>query len=336
MKPKISVSIFFLKKKIENYDLKKITIKEQQGDSTTVPCRRLFGADGIHSASRKALAQYVPNASESIIPLTSGYKEFLMPANTLETHALHIWPRGSHMLMALPNLDGSFTMTLYLPLKGTPVSFEHLANEQTVKEFFQQYYKDVVPLIPQLEKEFFSRPLGNLGTVKCRPWFYRDNIVLMGDAAHAIVPFFGQGMNCGFEDCFYLAKFLKEENGDWEKAFMRYDHFQRPNGNAIAEMALENFVEMRDKVGDKQFLLRKGVDLRLEKLFPRLYRTRYAMVVYTLIPYHLAQKVGQVQQEILDVLCHDITSPGQIDTHQAETLIQQKLQPILTAYNLTF
>ena len=329
------IDIFF-DREIEDYDLKNLAIKQIDGNIITAPCHRLFGADGVHSAARKILMKHASNASQSIIPLPSGYKEFLMPANTMEKHALHIWPRGSHMLMALPNRDGSFTMTLYLPMKGTPVSFEHLTNEQKVREFFQQYYADVLPLIPHLEKEFFSRPLGNLGTVQCRPWFHKNNIVLMGDAAHAIVPFFGQGMNCGFEDCFYLKKFFTEERGDWEKTFMRYDHFQRPNGNAIAEMALENFVEMRDKVGNEQFLLRKSVDLRLEKLFPQLYRTRYAMVVYTLIPYKLAQRAGQIQQEILDKICQNITAPEQIDTEWAETLIRQKLLPFLTAHSIIF
>ena len=319
-----------------DYDLNQLTLKKRDGSSIRTPCNLLFGADGVHSAVRKALKRHTTDADESITPLASGYKEFLMPPNTLDTHALHIWPRGSHMLMALPNLDGSFTMTLYLPLKGEPVSFERVADSNSVRELFHQYYGDVIPLIPGLEKEFLSRPLGNLGTVQCAPWFYRNKIVLMGDAAHAIVPFFGQGMNCGFEDCFYLAKFFKEEQGDWEKTFVRYDRFQRPNGNSIAEMALENFVEMRDKVGNEGFLLRKSVDLRLEKLFPHLYRTRYAMVVYTLIPYHLAQKAGAIQGEILNELCQNITEPDQIDTKKAERLIQKKLAPFLTANNLSF
>ena len=332
---KAEVEIFF-EREVEDYDLKEIKIKKRNGIFLTIPCRRLFGADGVNSPTRKALVQHIPQSTESIIPLTSGYKEFLMPPNALDKHALHIWPRGSHMLMALPNLDGSFTMTLYLPLKGTPISFEHITNQQKVRSFFHQYYADIIPLVPFLEKDFFSRPLGKLGTVKCQPWFYRDKIVLIGDAAHAIVPFFGQGMNCGFEDCYYLSKFFKEEKGDWEKTFIRYNNFQRPNGDAIAEMALENFIEMRDKVGNKNFLLRKSVDLHLEKLFPHLYRTRYAMVVYTLIPYRLAQKVGEIQQEILDELCQNITAPEQINTRQAEILIRKKLLPFLTAHNLTF
>ena len=158
----------------------------------------------------------------------------------------------------------------------------------------------------------------------------------MGDAAHAIVPFFGQGMNCGFEDCLQMATFFKQEGHDWQKIFARYDHFQRPNGNAIAEMALENFIEMRDKVGDKQFLLRKSVDLRLEKLFPRLYRTRYAMVVYTLTPYRLAREAGRIQQDILDELCQGIDGPEHIDMARAQSLIRQKLLPFLEANRLTF
>ena len=332
---KAGVKIFF-EREVVDYDLDKLMIKTRDGNSLDIPCSLLFGADGVHSPTRKALVRHLPDASDSIIPLESGYKEFLMPANTLDTHALHIWPRQSHMLMALPNLDGSFTMTLYLPLKGEDVSFEDIVDECTVRDFFNRYYADVIPLNPRLEEDFLSRPLGNLGTVKCTPWFYRDKIVLMGDAAHAIVPFFGQGMNCGFEDCFYLAKFFEEEKGDWEKTFTRYDRFQRPNGDAIAEMALENFVEMRDKVGDKEFLLRKSVDLRLEKLFPRFYRTRYAMVVYTLIPYSLAQQAGKIQKEILDEVCQGIVTPEQMDVKRAEELIQRKLVPFHEANKLTF
>ena len=332
---KANVAIFF-DREIVDYDLEDLSIKSGNGDFLKVPCPLLFGADGVHSPSRKALIRHRPDATESVIPLSSGYKEFLMPSNTLETHALHIWPRGDHMLMALPNRDGSFTMTLYLPKEGESVSFEHITDERTVAEFFRRYYADIVPLIPRLEEEFLSRPMGNLGTVKCNPWFFRDKMVLLGDAAHAIVPFFGQGMNCGFEDCFYLAKFFKEERGDWGKTFARYDHFQRPNGNAIAEMALENFVEMRDKVGDKKFRLRKSVDLRLEKLFPRFYRTRYAMVVYTLLPYRLAQQVGNIQQEILDEICLGIDDPDKIDLERAQALIQKKLMPFLKENDLDF
>ena len=332
---RVGVNIYF-EKEVEDYDLKKLRLRQRNGDILTVSCERLFGADGVHSATRKILLRHTPDASESVIPLASGYKEFLMPVNTLNKHALHIWPRGNHMLMALPNRDGSFTATLYLPLKGTPVSFENIATEQNAQDFFHQYYADVMPLIPRLEKDFFNRPLGNLGTIKCRPWFHRNNIVLVGDAAHAIVPFFGQGMNCGFEDCYYLKKFLQEENGDWEKTFIRYDNFQRPNGNSIAEMALENFIEMQNKVSNKQFLLRKSVDLRLEKLFPHLYRTRYAMVVYTLMPYRLAQEAGEIQQKILAELCRDIVAPEKVDPGRAEMLIRQKLLPFLKKNNLSY
>ena len=333
---KSGVEVIF-ERAIEDYDGNKstLTVQCKDGSLQHVPCPILFGADGVHSAARKALVRNVPEASDSITPLDSGYKEFLMPANTLGTNdALHIWPRGNQMLMALPNRDGSFTMTLYLPSKAGPISFEHLTDQASIEDFFHRYYPDIMKLIPGLTQEFMSRPLGNLGTVKCSHWFYRNQIVLMGDAAHAIVPFFGQGMNCGFEDCVYLTKFFHSANGDWEKAFAQYDRFQRPNGDAIAEMALENYVEMREKVGNKQFILRKRVDLRLEKLFPRLYRTRYAMVVYTLIPYRLAQQAGEIHQEILDEICQNLTTPEQIDTQRAEKLIKKKLVPFLKANNL--
>lgn len=295
---------------------------------------RLFGADGASSKARRILVQASSQVEDVLEPLESGYKELLMPATksgdyAMEKNALHIWPRGSHMLMALPNLDGSFTMTLYMPKEGDKVSFAATKSEEDLKGLFAEYYPDALELMPDISNDYFSNPEGVLGTVRCDSWHYRDKICLLGDAAHAIVPFFGQGMNCGFEDCVYLFRALDDAGGDWGEAFKLYDRRQRPNGDAIADMALENFVEMRDSVGDKQFLLRKAVDATLEKTFPESYRTRYAMVVYTLIPYALAQQAGLIQSDILDQLSAGITDINQLNLDKAKSLLAEKFTPFI-------
>ncbi len=233
--------------------------------------------------------------------------------------------------MGLPNCDGSFTMTLYLPKSME----ESLREGERVEDFFRQHYADAHILAPQMAAQFGQCPTGVLGTVRCHPWHYRNEGVLLGDAAHAIVPFFGQGMNCGFEDCRLLMDFVDAAETEAD-AFERFDEFQRSNGNAIADMALENFVEMRDRVGDASFLLRKRVDSLLEQKWKRDYRTRYAMVVYTHIPYALAQAAGKIQQGILDQLCRGLECAEEVDWNLAKTLIDERLAPFYKRHEISF
>ena len=296
------------------------------------PFGRLYGADGANSAVRRDM----PGVNTRRDALPSVYKEFLMPAAPkdeypMEKKALHIWPRGEHMLMGLPNTGGSFTMTLYLPKSLE----EELKRENQAQHFFRQHYCDALDLAPQMDSEFIQRPSGTLGTVRCHPWHWKGEAVLLGDAAHAIVPFFGQGMNCGFEDCRLLMDFLDRSETE-EQAFANFDQFQRANGNAIADMALENFVEMRDKVGDAGFLLRKKVDSLLENQFGRKYRTRYAMVVYTHIPYAQAQEAGKIQQRILDELCEGLVRAEDLNLELAQALIDQRMAPFYARHSITF
>jgi kynurenine 3-monooxygenase len=306
---------------------------------TEVTFDRFFGADGAGSLTRKALLKLMPQVTEKVDFIDSDYKELFMPAGEkgdypIDKKSLHIWPRGDHMLMALPNLNGSFTMTVYLPRSGDN-GFEKIKNSEDVRAFFEKHYPDSREYMPEYASEFMENPQGRLGTVKVSSWVYKDKVALVGDAAHAIVPFFGQGMNCGMEDCFYLLSFLKKHSWDWEKAFEEYDRRQRPNGNAIADMALENFVEMKDKVGDAQFLLKKKIEHKIETTFPDLYRSRYGMVTYTLIPYSLAQKAGVIQDEILEELSSSIDSVDQLDLNKALELINEKFTPFVSKHNLS-
>jgi kynurenine 3-monooxygenase len=299
---------------------------------------RFFGADGAGSITRAEILRLNPNASVCVDFIDSDYKELFMPALSngnypMEKKALHIWPRGDHMFMALPNLEGSFTMTAYLPKSGGN-GFDKLETKEDVLAFFKKEYGDSVELMPGLEKEFFDNPQGRLGTVRMSHWCYQDKIALVGDAAHAIVPFFGQGMNCGMEDCSLLFDLIDQHEGDWSSIFKKYDKEQRPNGNAIADMALDNFIEMRERVGDETFLLKKKIENLIENEFPKEYRSRYGMVTYTLIPYAKAQEAGVIQNEILNLLAKDISSIDELDIDKAKVLIDQKFKVFVEINNL--
>lgn len=302
----------------------------------------LFATDGSGSNIRRALtSKYPENFKENTEWLSSGYKELFMtapPTDSLapfEKNSLHIWPRGTHMLMGLANLDGSFTMTLYLPHKNHQYALENLKSNDDIQKLFLNEFSSAVPFMPNYLSDYQNNPQGILGTVKMNKWVYQDSIALMGDAAHAIVPFFGQGMNLGFEDCTNLMGFLKTHNGDWSQALMAYDKYQRPNANAIADMALENFIEMRDKVSDPQFQFRKKIEAVIEKEFPNLYRSRYGMITYTLIPYQVAQEAGLKQVEILDSLSQGLSDPSQLDLRKVKTVLENDFYPWLKQKGFT-
>lgn len=301
--------------------------------------RRVFGCDGAPSAVREALVAQA-GARASLEPLEHGYKELLFPAApgggfALDERALHIWPRGDHFLMGLPNRDGSFTGTVYLPLEG-PHGFASLTSAAAVEAFFAEHYPDAVPLLPDLAAQLLANPLGHLGTVRCAPWQHDGRVLLVGDAAHAVVPFFGQGLNCGFEDFALLLRLL--EALPTEEALATFSRERKPDADAIAAMALENFVEMRAKVADPAFLLRKQVEAVLQREMPERYRTRYAMVMYSSIPYAVAQQAGVIQRELLDELCAGLTSAEDVDRARAAALIDARLAPFLRerGVSLTF
>ncbi|MCB9638124.1 MAG: FAD-dependent monooxygenase [Myxococcales bacterium] len=303
-----------------------------------VEAEQIFATDGAGSAVRRSLVEQ-GHLTDRVDFLSHSYKELLIPAGPsgsylIEKRALHIWPRGEHMLMALPNLDGSMTVTLYLANAGER-SFEQLQDPASIMAYFQSYYADAIPLMPHLLEEFQAHPVGLLGTVYCEPWHVGDRVLLLGDAAHGVVPFFGQGMNCGFEDCLVLDDLMNAmQDAPRSALFEAYTKERKPNGDAIAAMALENFVEMRDSVGDAQFLLQKEVEGILGRRFPTLYLSRYSMVTHSLIPYRRAFEAGLIQQAILRELCEHLDSAEQVDLGLAESLLEQKMRPFLEAHQI--
>ncbi len=264
---------------------------------------RWIGADGAGSALRNALREAGQLTCQEDF-LDHDYKELSIPARggaaVMEQQALHIWPRGHFMLIALPNADASFTATLFLPRSGAQ-SFEQLYDDQAVQAFFSQQFPDVVPLMPQLPAQFAAHPQGRLATVYASPWNLEERMLLIGDAAHAIVPFHGQGMNCAFEDCRVLAGLLaRDPRGD---AFERFNAQRKSDADAIARMALENYGEMRDSVRDPRFQLQKQISLELERRFPGRFIPRYSMVMFHAeIRYSVALSRGLLQQQLLDEL----------------------------------
>lgn len=293
-----------------------------------VPYDLLFGTDGTGSAARQAIIDAQGTKAEyKVEPLGTDYKEMMMPSKNgkyvMDENSLHIWPRGNHMLMGLPNKDGSFTMTLYMPKEW----FEEYKTPEAFAEYFRKYYPDAVPLMPDFAQEYASNPQGFLGIVRMKPWIYEDQIALLGDAAHAMVPFFGQGMNSGFSDVQFLLDQMDAHTNDYKMILKNYEAHQKPSGDAIADMSRENFSEMCDKVGDKKFLLRKKVEHKLETSFPEKFRSRYGLVTYTLIPYHLVKEVGVIQDQLLDELCRNLSSPDELNLSHAEKLIDAKIVP---------
>lgn len=315
-------------------DASSVTFRdEKSGETRAVRSPCVIGTDGSASVIRDEILRRT-GAAASQDHLDYGYKELVIPpgpggAFKLEKNALHIWPRGTYMLIALPNLDGSFTCTLFLPHKG-PQSFEELSQPEHVRMLFGEQFPDVMALIPDLETAFFENPTGHMVTVKCAPWHYKDRALLLGDAAHAIVPFFGQGMNCGFEDCTVFDELLSAalvRDGSIEEVFAGLTAARKPNADAIADLAVENFVEMRDKVANPRFLMEKAVERILMERFPGEYVSRYALVTFSREPYRFAYEMGVVQNEILAELCARIEAPEQVDLAWAGALIRSKLAP---------
>ncbi len=272
---------------------------------STINFQLLFAADGAYSAVRLAHQLQHDRFQYQQYYIDFGYKELHIPAGEngtfqIEKNALHIWPRGNYMLIALPNMDGSFTCTLFFPFDGEP-SFGSLNSREKISDFFESNFADAKKLMPTLVEDFFHNPTSSLVTVKCFPWIRGDNFALIGDAAHAIVPFFGQGMNCGFEDCRVLNELISKHNEDWSRILPEYEQLRKPDADAIADLALNNFVEMRDKVADPKFLLQKKIEANFSSKYPDKWIPAYSQVTFSpQIRYSDALKNGNRQQRIME------------------------------------
>tara|TARA_B100000900_G_scaffold413224_1_gene436753 strand:- start:1171 stop:2508 length:1338 start_codon:yes stop_codon:yes gene_type:complete len=298
--------------------------EDEKGKEQIVNADVLIGADGTYSTVRNHMIRQ-DRFQFSQHYIEHGYKELTIPANPdgshqIETNALHIWPRGNYMLIALPNMDGSYTCTLFFPFEGE-YSFESLKTHQDVTDFFNEVFPDIVPLIPNLVEDFFNNPISSLSIMRCYPWTVSDKVLLIGDSAHATVPFYGQGMNAGFEGCYVLDKLLEKYGDDWIACFDEYSKYRKPDGDGVQDLSMHNFVVMRDKTADPHFLLQKKIELRFSKKYPKKWLPLYSMVSFSNIRYSEAWKIGQQQEALMQ----KIMSIPNIETIWDSEEVEQKM-----------
>jgi kynurenine 3-monooxygenase len=278
-------------------------VESSTSQHVTVHGDAIIGVDGAFSAVRQSMRKQITGFQYDESYLAHGYKELTIPPAPdgswrMEKNALHIWPRKSFMMIALPNPDGSFTCTLFWEFKG-PRSFETVTSDEDIRRFFEEEFPDAVPVMPALLEEYRENPTGSLVTIRCAPWCYQDKVALVGDAAHAVVPFYGQGMNAAFEDCVVLDECLVQFANDRERAFAEYYSRRKVNADALADLAVANFIEMRDKTASKTFRAKKKLDHFLEGVLPGIYLPLYTMVTFTRIPYAVAAKRARIQDVII-------------------------------------
>jgi kynurenine 3-monooxygenase len=313
-----------------DWDKSTLHLVDEAGATGEHAAAVVIGADGAGSALRAAVAQAI-DLGERFEPLDHSYKELEIPARgggfAMERNALHIWPRGNYMCIALPNAEGSFTVTLFLPNHGNP-GFDTVNSPAAAHALFARDFADAVPLISDLEQDFMHNPTGMLGTLYLQRWHLEGRALLVGDAAHAIVPFHGQGMNCGFEDAVELAELLAGSPNDANSVFAEFERRRKPNANAIAAMALENYVEMRDRVDDADFLLMRALERKLAELHPGRFVPRYWMVTFSRLPYATAFTRGEIQAQILRELTSGKSALEQVDMTLAERLVNERLVPM--------
>lgn len=299
-------AVFYFSHRIWDVTLADATLyigETEQGEWTPLKYDKVFGADGAFSRIRHRMQrQNMFDYSQEF--LETGYKELHIPPNADGTHKLdknsfHIWPRGDYMLIALPNLDGSFTCTLFMPFEGEN-SFASLTDRGEVERFFATNFPDSVEVIPELANDFFLNPTSSLVTMKCYPWTHTDKVALIGDACHAIVPFYGQGMNAGFEDITILDEMIAKYGDDWERIFSEYEKSRKPNADAIAELSYRNFVEMGTRTADEKFLLQKKIEKRFAEKHPDKWLPLYSRVTFSHRPYTEALELGNLQNAIMD------------------------------------
>ncbi len=295
-----------------NHECQRVNLEEgivylkntENGEEIEAKADLVFAADGAFSAVRYKSMQKLDRFNYSQNFISDGYREILLPANPdgtykMDKNALHIWPRGRFMLIALANEDGSFTCTLFMPHEGDENSFDKLKSKKDVNDFFQSTFPDFYAMMPDIADAWEDHPLSSLAIIRCHPWTY-GKTALMGDAAHATVPFYGQGMNAGFEDCTVLWELMQKHNGDWKKIFEEYNIERKPDGDALQDLSLFNYHVMRDYVADPAFLLRKKIEAKFSELYPDLWMPLYSQVTFSNIRYSVAHKQGQIQTKIMD------------------------------------
>jgi len=314
-------------------DARRITLIGDDGAQREHDAPILIGADGAGSALRAAMNDYLP-LGQRVEPLGHGYKELEIPPAhgterfAIEPHALHIWPRGGYMCIALPNTEGSFTVTLFLPAHGAYPSFDTLPDAAAAQAFFRKDFPDLLPQLPRFAEDYDTHPVGALSTLYLDRWHIDGRALLIGDAAHAIVPFHGQGMNCGFEDTVALADLLAEYGRDSAEAFAEFQRIRKPNADAIAAMALENYIEMRDSVADPRYLAKRELGARLAERAPQHFMARYRMVTFTHLPYAYAYERGRAQDLLLEQLLRGSTDASQVPLDAAVATLQATLPPL--------
>jgi kynurenine 3-monooxygenase len=327
-----------------DFDAGRIRLADETGAARDIDAPVVIGADGAGSALRAAMNHHTP-LGERVEALGHAYKELeIPPAGTLpaelvdrsgghhqfalEPHALHIWPRGGYMCIALPNTEGSFTVTLFLPALGAHPSFATLPDAKAARAFFEHDFPDVLPLVPDFANDYDGHPVGTLSTLYLRQWHLGGKALLVGDAAHAIVPFHGQGMNCGFEDTVVLASLMAQAPDDTDEVFAEFQRIRQPNSDAIAAMALENYVEMRDSVADPHYLAKRELGALLAARAPQHFMARYRMVTFTHLPYAYAYERGRAQDLLLEQLLRGSTQAASVDLDAATTTLQATLPPL--------
>ncbi|MCE7031278.1 FAD-dependent monooxygenase [Lysobacter sp. GX 14042] len=327
----------YFDRKLESVDFEaKTATFSDAGGTHEAAFSTLVGADGAGSAVRREMAR-ATSLGERTRMLGHSYKELEIPPTAdggfrIEKNALHIWPRGRFMCIALPNTEGTFTVTLFMPNEGDPAAdvpgFDRVRDGAQARALFQRRFPDASPLIPRLEHDFEHNPTGSLGTLYLDRWHLDGRAVLVGDAAHAMVPFHGQGMNCAFEDCAALARHLDAAGDDPARALAAYQDERLPNARAIQHMALENYLEMRDRVDDADYLLQRALEIRLAHRHPDRFVPRYSMVTFRHLPYALALMRGNLQRELLVELTAGLESLEQLDWDRADALVHERLAPL--------
>jgi kynurenine 3-monooxygenase len=293
------------------------------GDITEATADVIFATDGAFSAARYHGMQKLDQFNYSQQYIADGYREILLPANEDGSHklplnTLHIWPRGRFMLIALPNFDGSYTCTLFMPFENDQYCFNNLTSKEKVNEFFREIFPDFYAMMPNIADSWDDHPLSSLAIIRCFPWTHRK-LALMGDAAHATVPFFGQGMNAGFEDCSVMWDLMNKHMDNWPVIFKEYEKLRKPNGDAVQDLSLQNYIVMRDKVSSPEFLLLQKIERRLNYLYPDSYFPLYSMVSFTDIDYATAWKKGNEQEAMIKKLIdqnhiNELTTETEIDS----------------------